>query len=259
MIEQYRWTKEQNTLFASYGAIIVASEHMRQEYVLNGAPEERVRVIPLFPTNFGNHQTSQSTNCAADRASASSRHVLVMGRMTSLKGGDLPLRAVAVASRRIARPISVTMAGDGPQRQSWESLARRLGVSAAFPGWVTGGTQTDLLKSAAVLAVPSVWPEPFGLVGLEAAAMGVPAIAFDVGGVREWLHEGINGYLVRADPPTAEGFAGALVRAFTRPDELTGMRDQARAVARRMSLDKHLLELEHVLTQVLSRGGARCN
>ena len=62
---------------------------------------------------------------------------------------------------------------------------------------------------AAVLAVPSVWPEPFGLVGLEAAARGVPAVAFDTGGIRQWLHHQISGLLV---PPS--GGHAALATAF---------------------------------------------
>ena len=49
---------------------------------------------------------------------------------------------------------------------------------------------------AVLVAVPSLWPEPFGLVGLDAAALGRPAIAFDVGGIGEWLTDGVNGKLV---------------------------------------------------------------
>jgi glycosyltransferase involved in cell wall biosynthesis len=42
----------------------------------------------------------------------------------------------------------------------------------------------------------SVWPEPFGAVGLEAMRYGVPVVAFDAGGIREWLISAYNGYLV---------------------------------------------------------------
>src|SRR5207248_708260 len=93
---------------------------------------------------------------------------------------------------------------------------------------------------------PSTWPEPFGLVGLEAAALGVPAIAFDVGGVREWLRPGETGYLVPADPPRASRFAEVLVEALSRPAALVEMGARAVATAREMSLNRHLDRLEEI-------------
>src|SRR4029079_4897843 len=89
--------------------------------------------------------------------------VVFAGRMTRLKGGDVLVRAIAVANRLLARPARIVFAGVGPEQQHWDALARALGVDAAFRGWVTGADRIDLIRGASVVAVPSLWPEPFGL------------------------------------------------------------------------------------------------
>ena len=66
---------------------------------------------------------------------------------------------------------------------SAQRLADRWGVQVTFPGWVNAEDRRELLRHAAVLAVPSVLPEPFGIGGIEAASEGLPAVAFDSGGI----------------------------------------------------------------------------
>jgi glycosyltransferase involved in cell wall biosynthesis len=240
---QWAWANGQNALFARYAALVVASGHMRREYVRNGVAEEKAHAIPLFSTvSDGN-----------DAGPPAEFRVLFLGRMTRLKGGDLLIRAVARASAAAGRPIPVTLAGDGPPCAEWKALARSLGVAADFPGWVDGEARLRLFRAASVLAVPSVWPEPFGLVGLEAGSQGVPSIAFDVGGIAEWLADGDNGRLVPADPPRAEALGDALAWAATHPGELAAMRPRALAAARRMSLDAHVARLEQVLAAAAER------
>jgi len=236
-VAHYRWARAQRDLFARYRAVVVASEHMRREFVRNGVDAARVHVNPLFPT----HDLAPAVAPRLERPS-----VVFLGRMTVLKGGDLLVRAVADASVRLGRAISLIAIGDGPQRARWEALASELQVDARFPGWLRGDDRWDWVRTATLAAVPSTWPEPFGLVGLEAAALGVPAIAFDVGGVREWLRPGVNGFLVPARPPEAEAFGGVLAGALSRPIELAAMRSRAVAVAREMSLDRHLDRLEEI-------------
>jgi glycosyltransferase involved in cell wall biosynthesis len=235
MLEQYRWAKAQRALFKRYVAVIVASDHMREEYARNGIAA-RLHVVPLF-----------APECTADADAPQADpqrgwRVLFLGRMTKLKGGDLLIRAAA----KLGRDVELVMAGDGPQRAAWEQLARDLGVRATFPGWVDPAERDRLLREASVLALPSVWPEPFGLVGLEAARFGVPAVAFDVGGVRQWLQDGHNGFLASAHPPTAESFASALDEAVGRSGDARA-RAAAREVARVMTVTVHLDRLEAIL------------
>ncbi len=243
MIEGYEWAREQNALFRDYKAIIVASEHMKHEYVCNGADAAKVFVNTLFSFSALSDEETLPPAPAG-------QHVLFLGRMTKLKGGDLLIRAVAEASRCLKSEVRLTMAGDGPQRAAWERLASRLKVKASFTGWVTGEEHARLFKESSLLAVPSIWPEPFGLVGLEAAGFGLPAIAFDVGGIREWLRDGVNGYLVKGHTPGWHALAEGLVKILGQPERLTALRQGACRAAREMSLGKHLDRLEEIFDGV---------
>ncbi|HKS42661.1 MAG TPA: glycosyltransferase family 4 protein [Blastocatellia bacterium] len=246
MVEQYEWAKQQKSLFENYTAVVVASDHMKQEYLGNGISDDKLCVAPLFAPD-------DATRDLCEESRSAERRVLFVGRMTKLKGGDILIRAVSEASQRARQKIHLVMAGDGPQRAHWESLAQRLKVSATFTGWVTGQEHDRLLREATLFAVPSVWPEPFGLVGLEAAIAGLPAIAFNVGGINQWLKDGVNGFLVPGNPPTAHALALGLVEALSDPDRLNCMGRAARESSFDMSLEKHLDQLEEILVSACAR------
>ena len=130
--------------------------------------------------------------------------------MTPLKGPQGLVRAARHAAGSLGRPLHVVLAGEGPDRGELERLAQDSGgsVIASFPGWVDAAARAGLLSRASLVAIPSIWPEPFGLVGLEAAAFGVPAVAYDVGGIGEWLTHDVNGRLADlAGGPQALGDA----------------------------------------------------
>jgi glycosyltransferase involved in cell wall biosynthesis len=178
--------------------------------------------------------------------------LLFLGRMDLLKGGATMIDAVPLAARAIGRPLHVVFAGDGPERQRWESQARLTsndnpGISIEFAGWVSGEERNRLIDSSDLIVLPSLWPEPFGLAGPEAAARGVPAAAFDVGGIGEWLEDGVNGSLAPGNPPTPEGLAGAIARCLQAPDTYEQMSQNALDLARRFSLDSHVEALCQVL------------
>jgi glycosyltransferase involved in cell wall biosynthesis len=234
-VSSYRWASRQRSLFSRYRSLVVASTHMRDEYLAHGVPPDRVHAIPLFAT-------------APSRPAAEGPpvDVLFLGRMTNLKGPAILLDAVQEASKILRRRVSLVMAGDGPLRGALQNAATKMpNVDAAFPGWVDAGARAALFARSALLAVPSVWPEPFGLVGLEAAAFGVPAVAFDVGGIREWLTDGSNGLLVAAADSGALG--GAIASLLRDPAEHARLAAGARAVSARLTPERHLTRLEAVL------------
>jgi glycosyltransferase involved in cell wall biosynthesis len=228
-----RWNNRQHALLTRYSSIVVASRYMQREYTRHGVSPDRVITAPLFPT------TSNEDGARPRPVTAT---VLFAGRMTDLKGPGLLVNAMAIAAKGSSRPLKLVMAGDGPERVRLIALARARGVDASFPGWVTGADLRGLFRGASVVAVPSLWPEPFGLVGLEAALHGVPAVAFDSGGVAEWLHDGISGRLVRER--TAAALGKALAAVLGDADILRTMEHGALEVATRMTLPMHLQQLD---------------
>lgn len=242
MMRDYAWAKAQRDLFPRYRTIVVASRFMRDQFLRAGVPPAHVRAIPLFAPSVAN-----TVAVARPRPI----DVLFLGRLTNLKGPDAVIDAAARAGRLLGRRLNVMMAGDGPERAYIGDLAVTSRVNATFPGWV-GPTERDrLLRESAVLAIPSRWPEPFGLVGLEAAAFGTPSVAFDTGGIRDWLTNDENGRLI--DPASdTDGMGDAIAEILRDPALHCRLATGAREAASRFRLDVHVGAVIRVLEGVAS-------
>lgn len=239
-LEDYARQSRRHALLRRYRAIAVASSHMREEYLRNGVPSEWVHVLPLL-ADVAPDPTPPVPRTPGGR-------LLMVGRLSVGKGGDILLRAIPIAAARLGRELRVTMAGEGPALAGWRSLAARLGVAAEFPGWVDRERRTALAREADLLVVPSLWPEPFGLVGVEAFAVGLPAAGFASGGIPEWLHPGETGELAPANPPTPAGLADAIVRALADEAHHAALRRGAWEFARRSAAFDHVGALEAILS-----------
>jgi glycosyltransferase involved in cell wall biosynthesis len=240
----YRYQRHRNELLRRYQAVLVSSRHMAGEFLRHGVAPERVAVAPL-PLAATPLPQEPSRRPLTGR-------VVMAGRLTNLKGGDVLLAAVMQASASLGRELRVVFVGEGPAKARWESRAARLGAAAEFLGWCGPERLTEIFTGADLLAVPSVWPEPFGLVGIEAGCVGLPAAGFGVGGIPDWLIPGRSGESAPA-PPTALGLSAAIVRALADPDHHHRLRVGAWEVAQTFTLGRHLRVLEAAL---LSRGGA---
>lgn len=235
MVSGFQWATAQRDLFPRYAAIVLASRFMRDEVAGHGVPADRATVVPLFPT------MTIDRNAPAPEPDT----VVFAGRMTTLKGGHVLIAAAARASTQLGRPVRLVMAGEGPQKEAWRQLAAARGVEADFTGWVANDHRAGIYCRGAVAVVPSLWPEPFGLAGLDVGALGRPAVAFDVGGIREWLADGVNGRLV-APAAGERGLAGAIAALLAESAERERMARGALDVASRMSVAAHVDGLESV-------------
>jgi glycosyltransferase involved in cell wall biosynthesis len=245
----YRTQACRNERLANYRAVLVASRHMYHEFEQNGVATDRLQLLPLPVT-----EKPQSGMPVRKRHSG---RILYVGRLTDVKGVHYLMEALPKAAEKLARPLTVTVAGDGVERRRLEALADRLGIAARFTGWVDTSHKQALMRDADLLAVPSLWPEPFGLVGLEAGCFGLPAIGYAVGGIPEWLISGKTGELAPGDPPTVSGLADAIVGALADPDHYVRLCRGAWEMACHATVANHVNRLEELLGNEIAPGGCR--
>jgi glycosyltransferase involved in cell wall biosynthesis len=257
MIGLYRLQSARLGLLRRYGCIVTHSERMRNEYLALGFPRDRVVRFAYYVESGDNANANPASVNPPRRVREASKpyRLLFMARMDLLKGGHYLLQALRAIAGSLSVPVEVVFAGDGPARRKWEKLGRTVtrehpDIRVTFTGWVRPAAHTALLSSVDLLVMPSLWPEPFGRVGPEAGLWGVPAVGYAVGGISEWLQDGINGYLAPGDPPTPEGLGQALLRFLENPGLHAALSAGAIAVARRFSVRRHIESLLAVLSRV---------
>ena len=213
--------------------IIVGSRFMHDLLVRGGMPASKIACLAPVLIDPGRVREAR----AADSAT-----VLYAGRLTSEKGIAHLIRALP----SIGGEWRLLVAGDGPERGSSEALAEQLGVAARirFLGWVDVQQLAKRYEECAVVAFPSLWPEPFGRVGPEAFMHGRPVVAYASGGIPDWLEDGTTGFLV---PPGDVGQLGQrLHQLLTQPELCRQMGVEAQR--RALSLWNTTQHIEYLLT-----------
>ena len=208
----------------------------------------RRSVVPLFATMVPRTGSGHATR----------RRVVFAGRVVAPKGVGVLLRSARAVDAEFV------ICGDGFGWEAMRKLARRLGVQerVQFRGWLSADQLALELAEASVVAMPSVWPEPFGLVGIEAFAASRPVVASLTGGVGDWLQDGVNGRGVR--PGDSRELASALNELLADPARQQAMGAAGQQlVSSRFSAEQHVASLidayraARATWESRSRGGAQ--
>ena len=122
--------------------------------------------------------------------------VLFIGRLVYRKGVHLLLKAFRDIVSEIPE-AKLLIVGKGYMEPILKTMASTLDLkrNVIFRGLVSEEEKIHLLQSSAVVAVPSIYGESFGVVAIEAFATGTPVVAFKVGGLAEIVDHGVNGFL----------------------------------------------------------------
>lgn len=216
--------------------LCVGSTWMHEMMLENGFREDQLAIVPPVPAGLARPPASMGEEPV----------VLFVGQVIRGKGVDLLLRALST----VTRPFRALIVGTGNQHAECVALARELGLGDAvtFLGWVPHEQLGPLFGRARLVVVPSRWPEPFGMVGLEAMWSARPVVGFAVGGILDWLEDGRTGHAVPEQDWQAMGQA---------IDQLLGDRALAvemgrrghRAASERFSFFRQLDHTERLLAQ----------
>jgi glycosyltransferase involved in cell wall biosynthesis len=214
--------------------VVSYSSSVDRHLAANGLEHRRLVPFPatIAPKTGAGHSTR--------------RRVVFAGRLVREKGVEILIRA--------AREVDAefVICGDGRLREPLSRLAQRTGVAGrvAFRGWLSSEQLAQELADASLVAIPSIWPEPFGLVGIEALAAGRPVIASDTGGIGDWLDDGVSGLCVKPGDPHA--LARALNELLADPE-----RQRTMGAAGRDAVNTRFSPARHVAAILDAYAGAR--
>jgi glycosyltransferase involved in cell wall biosynthesis len=156
-------------------------------------------------------------------------YLLWLGRFAPEKG---PHRAIEVAKATGRRLILAGPVQPGQERYFSEEVEPNVdGSRISWVGEVGGARKQRLFADASVFLMPIRWPEPFGMVMVEALAAGTPVLAFPEGAAPEIVEDGVNGFLVADEQEMA-----AMVDRVSEIDPLTCRRSAERFAPDRIAL-----------------------
>lgn len=180
-----------------FDLIVANSESVRLRLIAEGI--EPVEVIP------NGVQSREARSAMSPNPS-----VAFAGRLVREKGVGVLLRAFAKVVQNIPT-ARLVICGDGPERISIERLTAELNLTASVSilGFRPNEEIERIFREAWVVAVPSIWEEPFGHVAIEAMMNGVAVVASNSGGLGEVVREGQTGFLVQ--PGDSDALAAALL------------------------------------------------
>ncbi|MGA3214598.1 MAG: glycosyltransferase family 4 protein [Acidimicrobiales bacterium] len=145
---------------------------------------------------------------------ASAPTVLFVGRLERVKGVEWLVQAMRSVVTELAS-AKLVLVGRGSDEDRVREVIQQNGLAAhtEICGWLTGNRLRERYEQAALVVVPSLWPEVFGQVAIEAMGTARPVVASRVGGIPEIVEDGHTGHLV--SPGDEAGLAEAILDLLT--------------------------------------------
>ncbi len=220
--------------------LIAPSEHIRRWYIARGVPAERIVLLP-------HGMEGPQADLMPPRSLGLPVRVAYVGGLAWAKGVHVLLEAV----QGLEGWIELWVIGDAEAEPEYGAgLRARAGQGVRFWGPLPHENVRLKLREVDVLAVPSLWEEPFARVVSEAFAAGVPVLVSDRGALPERVRDGVDGWVLPAGD--VEAWRAALIRLVEDPEALPRLRMGVRPP---MTLREHVDRLEALYAEAAGRGG----
>ncbi len=208
MIQTHR---SRNTWTEMVDCYVTLTEFAREKMISGGLPAEKVVVKPNFMLKDPGRRTTRG------------EYALFVGRLADLKG----IPTMLAAWQRLAEPVPLVIAGDGPFRLQMESEIARQGLTnILYRGRLSRQDTLDAMKNARFLVFPSEWYEGFPMTIVEAFACGLPVICSRLGSMQEIVTDGLTG--VHFNSGDADDLAAKVQWAWNHAPETDAMGCAAR-------------------------------
>ncbi|CAN5460727.1 glycosyltransferase [soil metagenome] len=230
-LESLAWTY-MRWFYGQQDTVFVNSEQYRRSWIERGIEPEKLMILPrgldteLFTPErrdekFWSRFAASAPSASSPAASRDEVHLLYVGRISKEKDLDV----LAAAYRQLVEeglPVRLFVVGHGPYAEALAELA----PDAVFTGYLAGEELATAYASADIFVFPST-TDTFGNVVIEAQAAGVPVVVSNIGGQKELVKPGVNGFVTRAHH--VGDFAAAVRDLVTNRDLRLRMGAAARA------------------------------
>lgn len=190
-------------ILASRAQFVACSHYIANNLISAGVSPSKVQVGHPIPVNE-----------PVPLVTRPEQHLLVfVAQLVRGKGGALAISALT----HLPAHVRLRIVGDGPSRASLEELAGKIAPGRVeFTGYVAPESTISHYDAARVVLVPSMWPEPYGMVGIEAMRRARPVVAANHGGIPEWAPNNGGGALF--EPGSARDLARAAQKMLNSND-----------------------------------------
>jgi glycosyltransferase involved in cell wall biosynthesis len=170
--------------------------------------------------------------------------ILWVGRICKTKGLTYFLELAKSIKNKSPDLFSFEVIGDGIDRKNLDFS------NVVFHGWQSKTQIIQHFRECFLLVFTSIYPEAYGIVGIEALSQGVPVLAFDVGGVKDWLENGVTGFLF--NKKNILKMEETVFYLTENPEKYLELRQSILEKQRnKNSITTHLNQLKYIYTQII--------